>query len=162
MPVYLLINWYCSLLVFYLNMWMWNRGGMANPNQDETGWRQIFEVKAVRMSVFTLVWYDNQKVSRVGEAEMIHICQYVNFDGKLETTVISSCFLCEDWWYNIQVWQLFPLYHVEIDFVYIFNVRMYIKIIKEKNDWFKRSFRSCVFREVQRGVCGRKSLFRKG
>ena len=61
-----------------------------------------------------------------GEAEMIHICQYVNFDGKLETTVISSCFLCEDWWYNIQVWQLFPLYHVEIDFVYIFNVRMYI------------------------------------
>ena len=126
MPVYLLINWYCSLLVFYLNVWMWNRGGMANPNQDETGWRQIFEVKAVRMSVFTLVWYDNQKVSRVGEAEMIHICQYVNFNGKLETTVISSCFLCEDWWHNIQEWQLFPLYHVEIDFVYIFNVRMYI------------------------------------
>jgi len=28
---------------------------------------------------------------------MIHICQYVNFDGKLETTVIASCFLCEDW-----------------------------------------------------------------
>ena len=78
MPVYLLINWYCSLLVFYLNVWMWNRGGMANPNQDETGWRQIFEVKAVRMSVFTFVWYDNQKVSRGGEAEMIHICQKMN------------------------------------------------------------------------------------
>ena len=31
-----------------------------------------------------------------------------------------------------------------------------------KNARSKRSFRSCVFREVQREVCGRKSLFRKG
>ena len=118
--MYLLINWYCSLLVFLLKYVDVKPGRHGQPKSGRD------RVKAVRMSVFTLVWYDNQKVSRVGEAEMIHICQYVNFNGKLETTVISSCFLCEDWWHNIQEWQLFPLYHVEIDFVYIFNVRMYI------------------------------------
>ena len=109
--MYLLINWYCSLLVFYLNMWMWNRGGMANPNQDETGWRQIFEVKAVRISAFTLVWHDNRKVSKGGWSWN---------DSYLPKNELIS--------FNqqIQEWQLFPLYHVEIDFVYIFNVRMYI------------------------------------
>lgn len=57
---------------------------------------------------------------------MIHICQYVNFNGKLKQPSYHhvSCVRIGNIIYRYD--NCFPLYYVEIDSVYIFNVRTYI------------------------------------